>query len=151
MMLAIPVLLFPVLASNKRLIGSWRLLLRFYFPIVLLAAIFMELSTVSFVDQFDSRPNILFVEYLDHPGEVFATLWAAYKLPISIAMLLLVAIGFSVTRTFTAVTADIRPTGFIAVAVLTPFLLLGVLGVLRRLFCRACDLTNLEIVQVDLG
>ena len=131
MFLAVPVLLFPILASNKYLVSAWRVLLRFYLPAVFLAAIFMELSTPSFVDQFDSRPNILFVEYLNHPREVFATLWAAYRLPIILAVLMIATIGMVTSRKFATMTARIRPTGFVPALVLTPVLLIVCLGMVR--------------------
>ena len=131
MSLAVPVLLFPILASNKYLVGAWRVLLRFYLPVVFLAAIFMELSTPSFVDQFDSRPNILFVEYLNHPREVFATLWAAYKLPLILAVLMIATIGLVTSRKFATITARIRPTGLVPALVLTPVLLMVCLGMVR--------------------
>ena len=83
LMLAIPVLAYPLLASNRFLIPAWRGLLKFTLPLILLLIVFMECSTPSFVDQFDSRPNILFLEYLNHPAEVGATLWAAYKFQLS--------------------------------------------------------------------
>jgi len=131
MFLAGPVLLFPILASNKYLIGFWRVLLRFYLPAAFLAAVFMELSTPSFVDQFDSRPNILFVEYLNHPQEVFATLWAAYKLPIVLAVLAIAVIGTATGRKFASITSGIRPTGIGPALVLAPVLLIVCLGMVR--------------------
>lgn len=47
--------------------------------------VFMEAATPPFMDQFDSRPNRLFFEYLDHPVEVLSTLWGAYRLPVLLA------------------------------------------------------------------
>jgi phosphoglycerol transferase MdoB-like AlkP superfamily enzyme len=38
-------------------------------------AFFVEASTSSFIFEFDSRPNYLFVEYLLHPSEVLATVF----------------------------------------------------------------------------
>ena len=60
LMLIVPILAYPFLASNRVLIPAWRGLLKVALPAVLLLIIFMECSTPSFVDQFDSRPNILF-------------------------------------------------------------------------------------------
>ena len=76
LMLTVPVLAFPLLASNRLMLPAWRGLLRVCLPAALLVVVFMECSTPSFVDQFDSRPNILFLEYLNHPREVALTLWA---------------------------------------------------------------------------
>jgi len=131
MFLAVPILLFPILASNKYLIGFWRALLVFYLPAAFLVSVFLELSTPSFVDQFDSRPNILFVEYLNHPQEVFATLWTAYKLPMILAVLIVALIGTVIIRRFAMLTASIRPTGILPALAVAPVLLIICLGMVR--------------------
>jgi len=131
MFLSVPVLLFPILASNKYLIGLWRSLLVFYLPAAFLVTVFLELSTPSFVDQFDSRPNILFVEYLNHPKEVFATLWAAYKLPMIFAVLIVAATSTVIGRKFVKITSGIRPTGLVPALALAPVLLIVCVGMVR--------------------
>jgi len=128
---AIPVLLFPMLVSTHRMMPVWRMFLRVYLPIILLLAIFMELATPSFVDQFDSRPNALFFEYLNHPKEVTAMLWAAYKLPLIFAILFVSAAGFVLTRKFRKLTADISEPGFVAGLLFAPILLIVCLGLVR--------------------
>ena len=131
MLLAPAAILFPLLASNRFLVSAWRVLLQIYLPVALLAAIFMEISTPSFIEQFDSRPNILFVEYLNHPEEVFATLWAAYKMPLIIATLFVLVAGAISLRTFARASASIRATGLIPALVVTPLLLVACLGMIR--------------------
>ena len=125
------VLLLPLLASNKRLLPLWRGLLGTYLPVMLLFIVFMELSTPSFVNQFDSRPNILFVEYLDHPREVFATLWAAYKLPLVLASMVMLVSAPLLIRSFFKKTAHIRATGVLPAAALFPIMLIACLGLAR--------------------
>lgn len=131
LMLAVPILSFPILASNKLLVPAWRGLLQVLLPIVLLLVIFMECSTPSFVDQFDSRPNILFFEYLNHPREIALTLWAAYKVPI----LVTVFIGFALTwinfRQIHRLVKPIRAVGLIPALFVTPFLMILCLGMIR--------------------
>lgn len=121
--LAVPALCFPLLASNRLLLPGWRFLLRFYLPVALLVILFMEVSTPSFIAQFDSRPNILFIEYLDHPVEVFSTLWAAYKTPLAIAVTLCVLLGRYSFRKFDRLTAGMQPLSSKAVLVIAPVLL----------------------------
>lgn len=131
-MLTVPlVLLFPILASNDRLIPLWKSLLRLYLPAVLLVAIFMELSTPSFIEQFDSRPNILFAEYLDHPKEVFATLWAAYRLPLAVAAAVITGLAAVFIRKFSRLTAAVRPIGIVPALVLAPLLLIACTAMIR--------------------
>ena len=129
--LVAPVLTFPLFASTSRLVPIWQLLLRFYLPAVLLFALFMEISTPSFMDQFDSRPNILFVEYLDHPREVAATLWAAYKLPLVIAFVLIPSIALYLAREFRTLALRIEATGVLPALFLFPILLVACVGLIR--------------------
>ncbi|MDR2130583.1 MAG: LTA synthase family protein [Odoribacteraceae bacterium] len=48
--------------------------LRIYCPALLILALFLELSTPSFIHQYDTRPNRLFLEYLIYPREVIPML-----------------------------------------------------------------------------
>ncbi|WP_419572032.1 LTA synthase family protein [Rheinheimera sp.] len=78
---AIPVLLSlflawpPLKRSWFRFTYGWSLL-------ALIAVVFLELSTPSFLLQYDIRPNRLYVEYLKYPKEVFSTLWHGFRLPL---------------------------------------------------------------------
>lgn len=38
----------------------------------------MELSTPTFITEYDTRPNRLFIEYLNYPKEVLSMLWEGY-------------------------------------------------------------------------
>jgi len=44
------------------------------FAVIIMFVVLMEASTLSFIIQYDARPNILFVEYLKYPREVFTML-----------------------------------------------------------------------------
>ncbi|MAK56467.1 MAG: sulfatase [Pusillimonas sp.] len=55
---------------------------------------FLELATPQFVVEYDTRPNRLFVEYLEHPKEVFGMLWKGYKGVIVGALVLLAMLGW---------------------------------------------------------
>jgi len=129
--LVVPLLLFPFLASTRRLLPVWQFVLRVYLPTMLLLAIFMELSTPSFMNQFDSRPNFLFFEYLDHPREVGATLWAAYKLPLLFAVAFLLWAGIVVTKWFRRMTDQLVAPRALSVLLTTPLLLLMCLVIIR--------------------
>ena len=63
-----------------RRFGHW------FFPIYLGLAtslvFFVEASTISFIDEYDSRPNYLFVEYLAYPKEVFSMLAGSHLLEL---------------------------------------------------------------------
>jgi len=97
LMLSIPVLFFPILAS----------------------------------DQFDSRPNILFLEYLVHPRDVGAMLWTAYKPPIVFAVLFVITVTLVNSRQIGRLVTPIRPTGVVPSILVTPVLLILCLGLIR--------------------
>ncbi len=52
-----------------------------------LGCVFMEICTPQFIDEYDTRPNRLFVEYLKHPKEVSGMLWRGYKKVLAIGLL----------------------------------------------------------------
>lgn len=82
-LLVIP-LIFLSLSPNRYKIFV-NIFLKYYFLIVLLIIIYMENATFPFIAQYDMRPNYLFVEYLVYPKEVFAMIFAKYKLELFIA------------------------------------------------------------------
>ena len=87
MFLVIPVLL--LFLSPKFLEKIVSSALKYYFLVVLSIFIYIENATFPFVAQYDVRPNYLFVEYLIYPREVFAMIFAEYKLELFIAFLML--------------------------------------------------------------
>jgi phosphoglycerol transferase MdoB-like AlkP superfamily enzyme len=70
-------------------------LAQWWFQLSWLLLGFLELSTPQFITEYDSRPNRLFVEYLEHPKEVFGMLWKGYKAVIIIALALLGVLGWA--------------------------------------------------------
>jgi phosphoglycerol transferase MdoB-like AlkP superfamily enzyme len=73
---AVPALLSPWLADQPAAItltGLW-------LQIVWLVFVLLEASTPQFIQEYDSRPNRLYIEYLKYPKEVFSMLWKGYKL-----------------------------------------------------------------------
>jgi phosphoglycerol transferase MdoB-like AlkP superfamily enzyme len=65
---------------------------------VLGLALFVEASTYSFINEFDTRPNIIFVEYLKYPREVLATLSGTHLTELIGFTALSVLAGWAVTR-----------------------------------------------------
>jgi phosphoglycerol transferase MdoB-like AlkP superfamily enzyme len=87
MLLLIPlvVLSFSPVVMTK--VSNW--FLRLYFVTVLGFLIYMENATFPFFSQYDVRPNFKFVEYLEYPVEVFNMLIADFKLPLTIAFVMI--------------------------------------------------------------
>ena len=53
--------------------------LNIYFILFLFLFFFMELSTLNFINEYDTRPNRLFLDYLIYPKEVLGTLVKSYS------------------------------------------------------------------------
>lgn len=67
-----------------------------YWTLVLTTVVFLEFATLNFMGEFDLRPNRLFFEYLGHPREVFATIWADYNSGVLFVIPLLLGVLFGV-------------------------------------------------------
>ena len=93
-LLVIPLTLSPLISFVTPIRPVWNWLLRIYLSLCFIAILFIELSTPSFIAQYDLRPNYLWVEYLKYPKEVFSTLWTAYKLPLIFSIVVTVVSAF---------------------------------------------------------
>ena len=92
MLLAIPMALTPLVSTVRPLHGPWFRLLRFYLAAVVGLWVLMEVATPPFIMEYDVRPNLLFVEYLEYPREVFSMLFVGYKIELLAALITLPAI-----------------------------------------------------------
>lgn len=85
--------LLIVLLPYKVLVKFSRFFVYFFMTLLLLL-LFMELATPSFLLQYDTRPNRLFIEYLNHPQEVFSMLIKGFGKIIFIALTVLIIVGY---------------------------------------------------------
>jgi phosphoglycerol transferase MdoB-like AlkP superfamily enzyme len=76
---AIPILLLSLFATSRSMARVGNRLLRGYLATTFGAVLFLELATPSFINQYDARPNQLFIEYLVYPKEVASTMLAGYS------------------------------------------------------------------------
>lgn len=90
--LLIPVILLTL--APKQVKNTVNRFLTAYFFVALLFFIYIENATLPFFAEYDVRPNFLFVEYLEYPQEVFNMIFAAYKLEMVIALLMLFFAGY---------------------------------------------------------
>lgn len=86
-LLIVPALLLTLAPSSVR--RGAASVLRVYALAVLLVLAFLEVATFPFFAEYDVRPNILFVAYLEYPREVAAMLWKDQKLGLAAQTLLL--------------------------------------------------------------
>jgi phosphoglycerol transferase MdoB-like AlkP superfamily enzyme len=126
-------LLLPALIMHASPVALSRLshmMLRFYFLIVLLIAVFMENATLPFINEYDVRPNVIFLNYLKYPREVMATLWAVYKLELFIAACFMaVAAYWFYNSNKTVFTEALRTPLWKRLLLLLPVILVLVMGI----------------------
>lgn len=100
----VPALLLTLLPTRGILGKTWLLLLRLWLVIGLWIMVYMELATPGFIDEYNLRPNRLFIEYLEHPKEVFSMLWGGYKLELFVGLfgsLITLILGWKLSRVVT--------------------------------------------------
>ncbi|CAE6932663.1 Sulfatase [Vibrio sp. B1REV9] len=83
----LPGLVSALLPLSGKLGECWKWLLRVWMVAGLWIIVYMELATTPFIQEYDLRPNRLFVEYLIYPKEVLSMLWTGYKLELFIGTL----------------------------------------------------------------
>lgn len=87
-----PALLSSFMPLKGKVGECWKWVLRLWMVAGLWILVYMELATAPFIQEYDLRPNRLFVEYLIYPKEVMSMLWTGYKLELFIG-----AIGTALT------------------------------------------------------
>lgn len=89
LMPALGLLLLPVSRLRTVLIGT-------LLTAITALVVYMEIATLPFMQEYDSRPNRIFFEYLVYPREVFSTLFKNYLLALllgTLAVLLLTTLA----------------------------------------------------------
>ena len=81
--------MFLLTLSPKFFAGFINKFLKYYFMFVISFLIYIEIATFPFLEFYDSRPNYLFVEYLEYPKEVFGMILADYKLALFMAFVII--------------------------------------------------------------
>jgi phosphoglycerol transferase MdoB-like AlkP superfamily enzyme len=98
-MLIGPVLILkPITQSGRWLLPAAGWFWPLYLGLVSAWAFFVEASTVSFIREYDSRPNYIFVEYLGYPKELISTLAGSHLLELVAFNLLTLLIFWVVFR-----------------------------------------------------
>ncbi len=104
MVCVLPTLLSPWLghlAWPTRLTAWW-------YRLWWLLFVLLEISTPQFIREYDTRPNRLYVEYLDSPREISAMLWHGYKGDLLVAVIALAGLGWIGLRLLPAQRLDAK-------------------------------------------
>jgi len=131
MLLILPAVIAPLISLIGPALPAWSLALRVYLVSCFAVLLFMELATPPFIDQFDLRPNYLFVEYLKYPKEVLSTLWGAYKVAVIASVLITLGSAYALNRLLKRYQPGHAPVHWLAALVMAPLALLLCFGMAR--------------------
>lgn len=93
----LPTLLLVVLPDNY--LQKIKQFFSIYFIFFLFLLFFVELASYDFINEYDTRPNKIFIDYLIYPKEVAGTLFKSYLPSMVISFLLLsVALYFGIKK-----------------------------------------------------
>jgi phosphoglycerol transferase MdoB-like AlkP superfamily enzyme len=127
----VPVFTFVVFFTSRFMLRIGRPLLLVYLVAVFGLALFLELATPSFINQYDSRPNRIFFEYLIYPKEVGSTLIAAYGPQLIGAGIVIVAALLLLARGLRPAFAATRRVNVVTALLVTPVLLVACVMAMR--------------------
>lgn len=124
LLLALPLSLTPLMHVFRPVRSAWRYVLPVYLTACVGLTAFMEIATPSFIAEYDLRPNILFVEYLEYPREVFSMLWTGYKPAVFVTALVLPALLWATYRLFRRASIRTGKVRFFSALLALPLLFL---------------------------
>ncbi|MDY4594063.1 MAG: LTA synthase family protein [[Pasteurella] aerogenes] len=123
---SVPIVVAFFLTGNHAVGNAALVLIRLWLTIASVFIIFMEIATPAFIETYDFRPNILFVEYLVNPKEVFTMLANGHLIALVATPILTVLFATFFWKVSGIVTQDLvypkwywRPVFFVIVGLLT--------------------------------
>lgn len=81
--------MFVLTLTTSKIEPLRKIFLKYYFLFILSTILFIEVATFPFMQQFDARPNYLFLEYLVYPQEIVNMITKSYLSIIIIFAILL--------------------------------------------------------------
>lgn len=125
MLLAVPLSLMPLLLAFPWTRNTSKTLLPVILASFTVLIVFMEIATPAFVLEYDLRPNVLFVKYLEYPREVAAMLFTGYWPQLLFAAIVLPVVAWFSWRAYTRRAAFMVPTSIPFALAIAPVLLLA--------------------------
>lgn len=95
---AIPLVLLAPLLVNRVGWAAWRWVSTAWVVMCITLLMLLELSTPTFITEYDTRPDRLFVEYLKYPAEVSSMLWNGFRLQVIIGVAITAMIALVMAR-----------------------------------------------------
>lgn len=106
-------------------------LLRCYLVAITFFVVWLELGTIPYIDQYDTRPNFIYVEYLLYPREVLSMLSAAYGVLIIIVGLATLGAAYLAWRLSRSAAVFKIHKRWLGALLLTPLLMMVVFIMVR--------------------
>ena len=123
-----PVLVASPWLSGRKFGGP---LLRYYLVLATFFIVWVELGTIPYIDQYDARPNYIYVEYLKYPREVWSMLMTSYGPLMAISVLVTLALSLRSWRLSEDLVNRPHRSSLAGKLVLTPLLALLVFAMIR--------------------
>ncbi len=98
-LMAVPMILLMPLLAISPLWRLWRRVSALWLILCVVLLVLLEVSSPAFINEYDTRPHRLFVEYLKYPGEVLPMLWEGFR-PHLIGGLALTGLALFATARF---------------------------------------------------
>ena len=131
---AIPAIMLLLLPANRLLAGSVKILARSWFYLTSLIIVFLELSTPAFIDQYDTRPNRIYFEYLETPVEVITTALYQYPWHFVAAAIIMTLLCLLLNRVDKWLFSSLTPMRWWLRLLLLPLLIIGLIIGIRSSF-----------------
>jgi phosphoglycerol transferase MdoB-like AlkP superfamily enzyme len=119
----VPALLLLFLPRTKILNGLSSVTARLWLMLSTIIVLFMEMSTPAFIDQYDTRPNRIFFEYLETPVEGVTSALYEYPWHFVVAFILLGLLIRYLLNFNRRIFSDLKPWPVLARIILLPLLL----------------------------
>jgi phosphoglycerol transferase MdoB-like AlkP superfamily enzyme len=100
-LIILPALAHPVMLTT-RYAKPWLAILKIWFVACLTLLLFFELATPAFIEEYDLRPNRLFIEYLIYPKEVASMMLKGHLLAITLTSIGLISGAVIIYKIFNA-------------------------------------------------
>ena len=106
-------------------------LLRYYLVAATVFVLWVELGTIPYIDQYDSRPDYIYVEYLVYPREVLSMLLVSYSMLMLLVGLVTFASALLVWRLSRSATHTRSYRCLPGALILTPVVILVLFAMIR--------------------
>ncbi len=139
--LIIPLLILTFIPNNFSKIKES--FFKYYFLFIFIVTIFIEIATYPFMQQFDARPNYLFLEYLIYPKEIINMILSSHLLIVLFCTVLIILFTKSYQRYFSKLYLDTSHIHFIKrLLIFIPLLIILFLGIRSSLGHRPANISD---------